>query len=168
MAKRYLSENNLRLLYFSVVNPYLLYGNLLWGSAYKKYVHKLVVLQKKAIRAITHSRYNESTSPLFKRLGILKLEDIHTLELGKLLYNENKQSLPSPILNLFEHNSEVHSYNTRQQSDIHVNKIKSDIVFRSFIYKGPNVWSKLPQSIKIAKSANSFGSQLKKQILNMY
>ena len=145
-----------------------MYGNLLWGSAYKKYLHKLVVLQKKAIRAITHSRYNESTSPLFKRLSILKLEDIHTLELGKLLYNEHKQTLPSPLLNFFYHNSEVHSYNTRQQSDIHVNKIKCDIVFRSFIYKGPNLWSKLPQNIKTAKSVNSFGSQLRKHILHMY
>ena len=54
----------LQTLYYSLVHPYLSYNNLIWGSACQKHLHKLEILQKKAIRIITKSAYNEHTSPL--------------------------------------------------------------------------------------------------------
>ena len=51
-SKNFLSSANMRTLYYSLVHPYLLYGIILWGSAYKKYTHKLYVLQKKALRVM--------------------------------------------------------------------------------------------------------------------
>ena len=86
MAKNYLAQNNLRQLYFTLINPHLLYGNILWGSAYKSVLQKLVTQQKKAIRVITHSKYNEHTPPLFKRMNILKLDDMHEIELAKFTF----------------------------------------------------------------------------------
>ena len=54
-AKHYLSKNNLRMLYFSLVHPHLIYGNLMWGSAKKTKLNPLLVMQKKAIRIIAKS-----------------------------------------------------------------------------------------------------------------
>ena len=148
MAKNYLYSSHLCQLYYTLVNPHLLYGNLLWGSAYKSHLHKLEIQQKKAIRVITQSKYNEHTSPLFKRLHLLKLKDIHEIELAKFTFMHQAKSLPSPLLNIYNQNTLVHSYNTRQQLDLHISKIHVDVVFRSFVYKGPCVWSKIPTEIK--------------------
>ena len=35
-SKNFLSSANMRTLYYSLVQPYLLYGIILWGNAYKK------------------------------------------------------------------------------------------------------------------------------------
>ena len=36
-------------------------------------------IQKKAMWILTFSKYNSHTEPLFKKLGILKIEDLLTL-----------------------------------------------------------------------------------------
>ena len=63
-------------LHFALVQPYLPFGLLLWGHAYKKHFNRLEVAQRKAIRVITGAKYNESASHLFKTIGVLKLSDM--------------------------------------------------------------------------------------------
>ena len=48
------------------------------------------LLEKKALRLITFSSYNEHSSPLFKDLNVVKLFDIITFQLAVFMY---KQSL---------------------------------------------------------------------------
>ena len=146
----------------------MLHGNILWGSAYKSHLHRLETQQKSAICSITHSKYNEHTSPMFKSLNILKLKDIHDIELAKFAFMHQERSLPRPLLNIYNQNALVHSYNTRQQLDLHINKIHVDIVFRSFVYKGPCVWLKIPTEIKVSKNSRCLGSRLKKIALSEY
>ena len=168
MAKSYLPDYCLRMLYYSLINPHLLYGYILWGSSRKKYISKLNIMQKKAVRAVTHSKYTAHTSPLFKKINILKLEDLHQSELAKFHYMSITNTLPIPLQNMFYRNCDVHSYNTRQQHDVHLDTYKSDLVFRSFISKSPDVWSKLPIDIKEAKSIHSLGSRIKKHFISHY
>ena len=51
---------------------YVNYGLLLWGVEVKK----LEIIQKRAIRLITGSNYIAHTEPLFRQLGLLKVQDI--------------------------------------------------------------------------------------------
>ena len=39
--------------------------------------------QNKTVRKITNSKYNESASPIYNKLGILTLENVYKLELCK-------------------------------------------------------------------------------------
>ncbi len=71
-VKNFLTSEHLLILYYSLIHPYLLYGNIVWGNTYRKYLNKLEILQKKAIRAIANLSYKEHTSPLYKNLDILK------------------------------------------------------------------------------------------------
>ena len=50
----------------------------------QKYIRKLEILQKKLLGAITCSKYNTPTSPLFKQLNILKLKDLYDYKLKSL------------------------------------------------------------------------------------
>ena len=168
MVKHSLTENTKRMMYFSLINPYLLYGNLLWGAAYQTHLQKLTTLQKRSLRIITNSKYNEHTGPLFKRLNILKLDDIHKTELAKFVFAVKTSSAPSPLSDIYLLNSRVHTHHTRQQEDVHVNKSKCDVVFRSFINKGPHYWSSLSPTIKESRTANCFRSRLHKYFVSTY
>ena len=55
-----------------MVYPHLIYGSTLWGATYKSSVNKLIVMQKKVIRAMLSAKYNAHTNDLFNELGILK------------------------------------------------------------------------------------------------
>ena len=43
------------------------------------------------MRLITNSRYNAHSTPLFKSLNILKIDDIHKLEVCKHMYQVNSK-----------------------------------------------------------------------------
>ena len=111
VTKNVISPAHSKTLYYSLVYPYLNYGILLWGNTYKKYLHKLEISQKKPIRIINRAMYNEPSSQLFKKCNILKLQDIYKLQCYKLMYEFLKNNLPTPIMNIFTVNSDIHGHN---------------------------------------------------------
>ena len=60
----------LRILYNSLIMPYLQYCVLSWGFM----SDRIFKLQKRAVRIITCSKYNAHTEPLLKTLNMLKLK----------------------------------------------------------------------------------------------
>ena len=67
------------------------YGISTWGFKLDTRISKL---QKRAVRAITNSKYNCHTTPLFKQLDLLKANDIFKLSCFKLLYKYENDNLP--------------------------------------------------------------------------
>ena len=47
-----------------------------WGTACKDLTEKITILQKRAIRLISHAGYRDHTGPLFKKLQILNVHDL--------------------------------------------------------------------------------------------
>ena len=74
-------------IYYSMIHPYISYGLMLWGSAYKSYLHMIEILQKKAIRNVHKTKYNEHTMPLFRSSKILKIEDMYKLQLFMFMFS---------------------------------------------------------------------------------
>ena len=66
-ARKLLNKPSLVNLYYTFVYPYYIYGIHVWGGTYPTNLQKLVLLQKKAIRIITCSKYMASTQYLFKQ-----------------------------------------------------------------------------------------------------
>ena len=122
IAKNVLSGNHLRILYDSLVHPYLSYGNLLWGNSYKTFINEL-----------SKAKYNEHSSPLFKRNKIIKFKDIHSSQLCQAVYDFVNYNLPPPLMDIYTRNSEIHHHDTRHNIDIHLPKVNFEIVRRSFI-----------------------------------
>ena len=81
-------------LYNTLVLPYFNYCILLWGSKIKEN-HQLYLLQKKAVRIITHSNYITHTEPLCKQYGIIKLTDMFSLAIWKFYYKLMNNQLPT-------------------------------------------------------------------------
>ena len=55
-------------LYHAIFNSHMTYGLPVWGNTTDNLLNRIFTLQKKAIRAISHSGFNDHTSPIFKNL----------------------------------------------------------------------------------------------------
>ena len=62
-VRHYLNINILIQLYYSLIYPYLTYGLVVWANTYMTTLQPITVLQKRAIRTITFSKFDEHTSP---------------------------------------------------------------------------------------------------------
>ena len=166
-AKHLLSREHLIKLYYTLIDPYLNYGLILWGSANISQIKKIQMMQNKAIRAITLSNYNCSVKPLFKQLHVLTIEDLYKLHLSKLMYLHSKNALPTSISNIFITNTSIHSHYTRHQNDPHVKSRNTYHISQSFLHRAPDIWYQIPQEIKSCNTINSFTRQMKKTNLDI-
>jgi len=79
---RILPVDILKTLYYSMIYPYLLYCCIVWGGACTTSLHKLEVLQNRAVRLITRSPFRASSRPIFKQLNVLRLADIRQVQIA--------------------------------------------------------------------------------------
>ena len=84
--RQFMNTNMLKNIYYSLLYSHLVYAIQVWGSACSSEINKILVLQKRAIRIITHNNTFPSvpgplhpTAPLFYKLEILKVHDVFRL-----------------------------------------------------------------------------------------
>ena len=110
--KKFLPINILILMYNSLVLPHLQFGLLTWGFK----MGRLDKLQKRAVRIITCQKYNAHTEPLFKKLSLLKLNDLFRLNVLKLYYKFNNGLLPIYVASLFRYDTGNEHYDLRNEN----------------------------------------------------
>ena len=91
----FVSTDILIQVYYSLINPFLIYAVLVWGHTYKSNLHPLVILQKKAMRIMTFSGFREHSFPLFKRLKLLKFLDIIYVNTASFMLQYGLGNLPA-------------------------------------------------------------------------
>ena len=79
-------------IYNSIIQPHLRYGILAWG--YSTHINKVFRLQKRSIRSIAAVKFNAHTDPIFKRLNVLKIDDLRKLCEFTFYYNFVNGRLP--------------------------------------------------------------------------
>ena len=80
-------------LYYSLIYPFLNYSLITW-TTYPTAFLPLITLQKRAVRIITFSEYNCHSSPLFRKLKILKVSDLLYLYCALFMYDYYSNRLP--------------------------------------------------------------------------
>ena len=119
--KRFLPFSVRKMLYNTLVHSYLNNGILVWGFA----PDRLIVLQKKAVRAVMCANYNSHTEPIFKELKIVKVEDLLILRCLKFYYWYKNNELPIYFNNMFEIPMADHAYNTRDGNRARPNRTRT-------------------------------------------
>ena len=144
------------------------YGLLLWGYSCKR----IELLQKKAVRIISLSKYNAHTEPILKQLKMLKVSDILKLQTLKLFYKYKHGQLPIYLLNMpFYHNQDIHSHNTRSRRQIHLGRPAHAFASKSLRYNLPTLVNNTAPEIlnKIdTHSLAGFAGYIKYQYLYAY
>ena len=84
-------QHILHMLYNTLILPHLNYCLIVWGFNSSR----ILLLQKRAMRTITNSWYRAHTSPIFRSLNILKINDLYWLMVLKFYYKLENKLLPS-------------------------------------------------------------------------
>ena len=149
-------------LYYSFIYPYLTYCNHIWGATYKTRLKRLVMLQNKAVRILSHAGNRTSSDPLYKKLDIMKVENINTYLIGRFMFCV---SIPQSFRTLFRKNNEYHSYSTRSAHHLHIPSVKLDLSKTCIKYRGTIIWNIIAESeINLEVSEAPFKKNLIKLI----
>ena len=73
------------LLCFAIFHFHITYGLIIWYSTYKTYISKISKLQNRIIKIIAKPNPREKVLPLFKKRGILTLDDLFTYEMAAFI-----------------------------------------------------------------------------------
>ena len=129
--KHFLPSYILKMLYNSLILPHLSYGILAWGTSSEH----LFKLQKKSVRIIANDKYNDHTEPLFKSLGLLKLNDIFKSHILKFYFNFCHNLLPEFFLRFdLVQRSNFYAYNIRTKNVLHNSRTYSKIGEKADIF----------------------------------
>ena len=163
----YANTRALKMVYYSLAYPFIQYCVSSWGGACPTTLQPLLAKQKCIIKSILFQDYTASSSPLFLKLGLLKLNEIYRLQIAKLMFNQIKNN--NIICQNLSPVSEPHSYSTRSSHNLDycIPRVKSNLGKTSFQFCGPLVWNSLPNEIK-SSSIFQFKMRLKKHLLNSY
>ena len=164
--KYVLPSNVLQMIYNCLVLPHLNYCNQVWGNTYKSHILKLFTLQKKAVRIISKSHGLSPSSPLFKKLRLLSIYDLVTLNTLIFMFNVHAKVIPDKYCNMFILNSNVHTYNTRQCKNYHQPNVRSTSGLNSLAYKGIKKWNQLPENIRSSTTKSRFKTLCKRYLVD--
>ena len=168
--KNFVSSDILLKIYNSLILSHLHYGILCWGFSR----NKLFRLQKKAIRVIAKQKYNAHTDPLFKKLKLLKIDDIFKLQCLKFLYKHTKGETPKYFDNIFNenHNTQAtHSHDTRFRNQVQPVRTNREYTKNTIRYYIPSLPLELNNDLRnriTTHSLQSYKASLKKFFIDKY
>ena len=167
-VKYILSHDLLLTLYRTMIHPYLLYCNILWGNASMVALKPLILLQKRAVRVITGSDYRAHSNPLFARLSLLNLADINNQQVLLFMYRFKHSLLPSSSCRLLSLSPLQSNYCLRRENDFVLEKYRTVTRKRGISIHGPDLWRSLPDSLKSADSLLIFKRELTRSFFEGY
>ena len=110
-----------------------------------------------------------STNPQYYKLGILKLPELYTLEIAKLMHQYSHHTLPQSFSTFFTLISSVHKRFTRAktENELYIPKFSTARSQKSFKYQGAEIWNSIPTEIK-QLTFHKFKIEYKKKLLESY
>ena len=168
--KNTLSKDTLLHIYNALLLPHITYGISAWGNNSNQHLRRLNMLQKRAVRYISKAKYNSHTSPLFKKLQLLTVQDLYTVSCCRLYVKKRLGILTPYFVSQLSQPGNTHNYHMRNHLNLRRNKINSELNKQSVNYKVLSCWNSLPDFIK-AQTVTSlpyFIRKLKKYFISMY
>jgi len=111
---------------------------------------------------MTHS------DPLFKILGVVKINGFNIHQISTFVYKYNANMLPINVINCFTNNSAVHVHNTRSADDFHLSCSYSTLRLNNIRHAGPHIWNNLLYGLKVACSLYVFNRKMKSLLMRNY
>ena len=118
-VRHLLPQSHVRLLYLTLVQPYMNYCCIVWAGTDKTddldRIHKI---QKRYCRLIAFSNTRAHAAPLFKILKFFTIYQMYTYHASLFMYKNLNNVVPD-VLFKFQTNTDVHSHFTRQNRRLH-------------------------------------------------
>ena len=161
----------LRQVYFSLFQSYLTYGILAWGFAKNDLLNKVRILQQKAVKIISGKESNIEQE--FKKLNILKLDDLIDKAISTLLWEYESALLPKSFQDMFPYVRDQHDRITRQATInfFAENRVSTERFGRaSLFYKGPKLGNRLKRLnlFETNQTKGTFTKKLQAHLIEKY
>ena len=113
--------------------------------------------------------FNAYSSPLFKSLNLLKIDDIHKLEVCKRMYQVNLKQYAGVNPFAYIALKSMHTYNTRKRlnENYFSKRTKSKFGRTNIEILGPKYWTSVPSYLK-NYSLRTFAKLYKNDIIRQY
>ena len=118
------------------------------GKCCQNCITTLAYPSKKAAKLITNQNYTAHANPLFSKLKLLSINDIHKLEVAKYMFKTiqlHSGTTPSLVTPL----SSLHNYYTKNSTtNFFIKRSNSELDKKSKQILGARVWLEVPDHIK--------------------
>ena len=162
-----IDERAMTTLYYGLVHSKLAYCISCWGGCSEKKRKKLVTLQKRAIRTISKVSKMTHASPFFKKLKVLKLDDMYRHQIAVIMHKEVDGKWTGDFN--FNRSCAVHSHQTRfaLQKNFTFPATSCEAFKQSISFIGPLIWKEVPNCLKNLP-LKSFKNTYKDYLINNY
>ena len=160
-AKPILDKKSLKALYFSFINSYVNYANIVWGSTYRTSLKKINSLVKQASRILNNKDKYAHSRPLLRSINALDVYQLNVYQYINLMYQVKRKNIPLTLNQKFKCIS--HNYPTNySENNYEIPKIKNNFAKFSISYRGPYPWNNfLSNASKEEESKTLFQKSLK-------
>ena len=116
-----LPPNILKMLYFAIIYPRILYGIEIYANTYSCNLHDLMILNNRILRILQHRNFHTCTLDLYISYNTLPIDKLFKFQM--LIHAHNiffkAKNLPNILLADRLINNEVHDHYTRSTFDFH-------------------------------------------------
>ena len=163
----FLSEQDIRTIYYSLIYSRIKYGINLYGQAAKNKIKQIQTLQNQLLKVLSSKNYRFSTNELHKEFNLLKVEDIAKQETLTFVHNYFSNSLPPVFDNYFETFS--NNYVTRNGANtIRIKKHATETAALSIQIKGAKLWNGLDNDLWAIQKRKKFRLKFKTSVTATY
>lgn len=153
-------------LYYAYFQSHISYLIAIWGYCNLSMMHKLQVLQNKAIRYLFWQQYRSNGLSTLQLMSIHRIPTIDQLRtmasmtlIHKIRYNQIRNNLQ---LRTFQ---QQHNYNTRNRTDFILPRTRTNLLHNSLLATGLSNFNKLPDGLKREVNFRSFKIALRIYVL---
>ena len=165
-AKNLLTKKSLKSLYYALVHSHLTYCPTILGIINAKNRKQIETIQKKAIRVITNSKYNDHTAPLFKKLNILPYDKIILQSKLHFMHSIEYEYAPSSFSNIWVKNINRQINHDLRNNDLYnLPQIRLELFRKIPLYSIPYEWNNLG-NMTFHRNKTLFRNLLKEKLIN--
>ena len=158
----YLSIDNIKTIYYTLIYSRIKYGITLYGQAGTKRLNRVQTLQNQLLKVLLGKKYRFPTDNLHRELNILKVRDISNQEILTFVHKYFANKLPDAFDNYYKTFSNFSDRTTRNSfTTIKIDDHNTNIAARSLKISGAKLWNDLRSDLKSIPNIKKFKNEYK-------
>ena len=121
------------------------------------------------MHAITKQRWSDRIKPIYRRLQVLKINDLYKLKTAKFMHQFSDKSLRASFEKYFTRTTFVHCHSNRtsERNDYFLPPFSTSRLQRSIRFSRVKIWNSIPCKFKNL-FLKKFISEYKLNLINQY
>ena len=170
IIKHWVPNNQKMKLYYAYFHSRVQFGLEIYGTAAKRHINKLEILQHKALKTLFNLDPLHPSLDLLKKFNILSIHDLYQERVAKFVYMQKSGKLPGIFSSYFVSNENRTYPRTRNRGKLILPRVRTENAKKSMKYRGVMIWNRLFRltKININKPYHCYHKQIKEWLLASY